>query len=155
MQDTRKRMQSLIEKLDEASRAYYKEDREIMSNMEYDALYDELVELEKKTGLILSNSPTQTVGYEVAEFLPKQNHASPMLSLDKTKSIEDLVSWLGDKKALLSWKLDGLTIVLRYNEGKLVSAVTRGNGVTGEVITGNAYAFINVPIEIDYKKSLL
>ena len=155
MQDTRKRMQSLIEKLDEAARAYYKEDREIMSNMEYDALYDELVELEKKTGLILSNSPTQSVGYEVAEFLPKQNHASPMLSLDKTKSVEDLVSWLGDKKALLSWKLDGLTIVLRYNEGKLVSAVTRGNGVTGEVITGNAYAFINVPIEIDYKKELV
>ena len=155
MQDIRMRMQFLIEKLDEASRAYYKEDREIMSNMEYDALYDELVELEKKTGLILSNSPTQKVGYEVAEFLPKQNHASPMLSLDKTKSVEDLANWLGDKKALLSWKLDGLTIVLRYNEGKLISAVTRGNGVTGEVITGNAYAFINVPIEIDYKKELV
>jgi DNA ligase (NAD+) len=155
MQDIRNKMQSLIEKLDEAAKAYYKEDREIMSNMEYDALYDELTELEKKTGFILSNSPTQKVGYEVAEFLPKQNHASPMLSLNKTKSVEDLESWLGDNKALLSWKLDGLTIVLRYNAGKLVSAVTRGNGVTGEVITGNAYSFTNVPVEIDYKKELV
>ncbi len=150
-----KRMKELIEKLTEASRAYYQDASEIISNYEYDKLYDELVELERKTGTILSGSPTQNVGYEVVSELPKETHEKPMLSLDKTKSVDELVSWLGDNKALLSWKLDGLTVVLTYNNGELIKAVTRGNGTVGEVITANARAFANVPLKIAYKGELI
>ncbi len=150
-----KQMKELIEKLTEASRAYYQDASEIISNYEYDKLYDELVELERKTGTILSGSPTQNVGYEVVSELPKETHEKPMLSLDKTKSVDELVSWLGDNKALLSWKLDGLTVVLTYNNGELIKAVTRGNGIVGEVITANARAFANVPLKIAYKGELI
>ncbi len=150
-----KQMKELIEKLTEASRAYYQDASEIISNYEYDKLYDELVELEVKTGTILSGSPTQNVGYEVVSELPKETHEKPMLSLDKTKSVDELVSWLGDNKALLSWKLDGLTVVLTYNNGELIKAVTRGNGIVGEVITANARAFANVPLKIAYKGELI
>lgn len=145
------RMKELITILDEAGKAYYQESREIMSNYEYDKLYDELLELEKSTGTTLSNSPTAKVGYELLSELPKEAHESPMLSLDKTKSVEALAGWLGDQKGLLSWKLDGLTIVLTYREGRLAKAVTRGNGEIGEVITNNAKVFSNIPISISYK----
>ena len=125
------RMKELIPILREAAKAYYQESREIMSNLEYDRLYDELAALEKATGVILSGSPTQQVGYEVLSELPKETHETPMLSLDKTKSVEDLQQWLGDKKGILSWKMDGLTIVLTYENGILAKAVTRGNGEIG------------------------
>ena len=128
---------------------------EIMPNIEYDKLYDELVKLEKETNVVLSNSPTQNVGYETASELPKKAHESPMLSLDKTKSVTELEDWLGDNKALLSWKMDGLTIVLTYRGGELVEAVTRGNGIIGEVITNNAKNFQNVPLKIEYKGELI
>ena len=127
------RIKELIEILNRASRAYYQEAREIMTNFEYDALYDELVELEKETGIVLSNSPTVNVGYEVLSELPKEAHPSRMLSLDKTKDVEQLESWLADQEGILSWKLDGLTIVLTYEDGKLAKGVTRGNGEIGEV----------------------
>ena len=133
-----KRIKELVEILNKAGRAYYSKGVEEMSNFEYDALYDELVQLEKKTGCVLSDSPTVNVGYEVLSELPKERHESPMLSLDKTKSVDDLISWLGEQKALLSWKLDGLTIVLTYDNGELQKAVTRGNGEVGEIITNNA-----------------
>ena len=149
------RMKELIEILNEASKAYYAEDREIMSNFEYDRLYDELVSLEQDTGTVLSSSPTINIGYEAVDELPKERHESPMLSLDKTKDREALRDWLKDKEGLLSWKLDGLTIVLTYNEGVLVKAVTRGNGEVGEVITGNARTFINLPHVIPYKGELI
>ncbi|MDE6025054.1 MAG: NAD-dependent DNA ligase LigA [Lachnospiraceae bacterium] len=149
------RIKELSNILSEASRAYYQEDREIMSNFEYDKLYDELVKLENETGLILSGSPTQKVGYEVLSELPKEAHLAPMLSLDKTKSVEDLSEWLKDKKGVLSWKLDGLTVVLTYEDGQLVKAVTRGNGEIGEVITNNARVFANIPAKISYKKPLV
>lgn len=155
MNEELKRIKELVNTLNQAGKAYYMESREIMSNYEYDALYDELVALEEKTGIILANSPTQKVGYEVLSELPKETHASPMLSLSKTKSREELASWLNDKEGLLSWKMDGLTIVLTYNEGKLVKAVTRGNGEVGEVITNNAKVFCNVPLSIPYKKELI
>lgn len=155
MNEELKRIKELVNTLNQAGKAYYMESREIMSNYEYDALYDELVALEEKTGIILANSPTQKVGYEVLSELPKETHASPMLSLSKTKSREELASWLNDKEGLLSWKMDGLTIVLTYNEGKLVKAVTRGNGEVGEVITNNAKVFCNVPLSIPYKKELV
>ena len=142
------RMKELIRILSDASRTYYMEDREIMSNFEYDRLYDELSMLEQKTGIVLSNSPTQKVGYEVVSSLPKEQHPSPMLSLDKTKEVDQLVSWLGDHEGVLSWKLDGLTVVLTYENGVLIKAVTRGNGETGEVITPNARVFLNVPKSI-------
>jgi len=148
-------MKELIRLLSDAGRAYYSESREIMSNFEYDRLYDELVSLEKETGILLSGSPTQKVGYEVLSELPKEAHEKPMLSLDKTKSVEDLVSWLGEKKALLSWKLDGLTVVLTYRDGKLFKAVTRGNGVVGEVITNNAKVFKNVPLTVSFKGEII
>ena len=148
------RMKELVEILNKASKAYYAEDVEIMSNFEYDKLYDELLALEEETGTILSNSPTQQVGYEVVSELPKQRHPARMLSLDKTKEVDALVSWLGDKEGLLSWKMDGLTVVLSYDNGKLVDAVTRGNGEIGEVITPNARTFVNIPGSIPYKKSL-
>ena len=128
------RMKELVELLNQASKAYYQQDTEIMSNLEYDALYDELAALEQETGLILSKSPTQNVGYEIISELPKERHPAPMLSLDKTKSVEDLAAWLGDKTGVMSWKMDGLTVVLTYEDGVLVKAVTRGNGEIGEVI---------------------
>ncbi len=149
------RMKELIEILNEAGKAYYQEDRELMSNFEYDRLYDELLELEKETETILSLSPTQKVGYQVLSELPKETHEAPMLSLDKTKDVEALKDWLGDQKGLLSWKMDGLTIVLTYENGSLVKAVTRGNGEIGEVITGNARVFANVPLAIPYKGQLV
>lgn len=151
----RKRIEELVIKLNEASKEYYTHDREIMSNREYDMLYDELVELEKKTGIVMSSSPTVRVGYEVSESLPKENHPSPMLSLDKTKSRDELRDWLGDEKGILSWKLDGLTVVLTYEGGKLAKAVTRGDGTTGEVITANAKAFENIPVEIPEKGTIV
>ena len=149
------RLTELTQLLNEASRAYYQEGREIMPNIEYDRLYDELLKLEAETGLSLPDSPTKNVGYRVVSELPKERHASPMLSLDKTKSADDLAAWLGDKEGVLSWKLDGLTVVLTYEGGKLSKAVTRGNGEVGEVITGNAYNFTNVPTEIPYQGRLV
>lgn len=149
------RIKELIELLNKASKAYYQEDTEIMSNFEYDKLYDELCALEESTGVVLSNSPTVNVGYEVLSELPKEAHPSPMLSLDKTKSVDDLSAWLLDKKGVLSWKLDGLTVVLTFNNGELVKAVTRGNGEIGEVITPNAKVFANVPRRIPYKGELV
>ena len=149
------RMKELIVVLQEASKAYYAEDREIMSNFEYDKLYDELVKLEEETGTILAGSPTITVGYEAVDELPKETHESPMLSLGKTKDREELKEWLKDKEGLLSWKLDGLTIVLTYENGKLLKAVTRGNGEVGEVITNNAKTFVNLPISIPYQGKLI
>lgn len=148
-------MLDLIEKLNEASKAYYQGTKEIISNFEYDKLYDRLEELEKETGIIMSGSPTQKVGYEVISALPKEAHDHPMLSLDKTKDRDELAAWLGNHRGLLSWKLDGLTVVLRYENGVLVKALTRGNGVIGEVITGNAKTFINLPLSIPYKGSLV
>ena len=145
------RIKELIDILNKASRAYYAEDVEIMSNFEYDKLYDELVALEAETGTVFNNSPTQNVGYEVVSELPKEKHPSPMLSLDKTKEVDALVSWLGDKEGLLSWKMDGLTVVLTYEGGVLTKAVTRGNGEIGEVITPNARTFVNLPGAIAYK----
>jgi DNA ligase (NAD+) len=149
------RMKELIETLREASKAYYAQDKEIMSNYEYDRLYDELMELEDKTGMVLTGSPTVSVGYEAVDELPKEAHESPMLSLGKTKEREELVSWIGDKEGLLSWKLDGLTIVLTYQKGELVKAVTRGNGELGEVITNNAKVFKNIPLKIKYQGELI
>ena len=148
-------MKEKIKLLNEANKAYYQEDREIMSNYEYDKLYDELKEMEEETGLILSNSPTIKVGYELLSNLPKERHEKTMLSLDKTKDISVLKDWLGEKEGLLSWKLDGLTIVMTYEEGKLTKAVTRGNGEIGEVVTNNARVFINIPVSIAYKGSLV
>ena len=148
-------MKALIALLTEAGKAYYQEDREIMSNYEYDKLYDELVQLEKDTGITLAGSPTVEVGYEALDELPKEAHESPMLSLDKTKDREALRDFIGDQKALLSWKLDGLTIVLTYHNGTLQKAVTRGNGVVGEVITNNARVFQNIPLQIAHKKELV
>ncbi|MDO4545248.1 MAG: NAD-dependent DNA ligase LigA, partial [Bacillota bacterium] len=135
--------------------AYYQDSNEIITNQEYDRIYDELVELEKETGIVLSNSPTVNVGYEVVSSLPKEDHPSPMLSLDKTKEVSALGDWLGDKEGILSWKLDGLTIVLTYQDGKLAKAVTRGDGVTGEVITGNARVFDNIPLTIPEKEEVV
>ena len=148
-------MKVLVEKLREASKAYYAQDREIMSNLEYDALYDELVTLEQETGMVLAGSPTISVGYEAVDELPKEAHESPMLSLDKTKEREALKDWLGDKEGLLSWKLDGLTIVLTYQNGELLKAVTRGNGEVGEVITNNAKVFKNIPLKIQFQGELI
>lgn len=149
------RMKELIKILQEASKAYYAEDREIMSNFEYDKLYDELVKLEEKTGTVLAGSPTVTVGYEAVDELPKEAHESSMLSLGKTKDREELKEWLKDKEGLLSWKLDGLTVVLTYENGKLLKAVTRGNGEVGEVVTNNAKTFINLPLIIPYQGKLI
>ena len=153
--DDNLRIRELIDILNEASKAYYAEDHEIMSNFEYDKLYDELLALEEKTGTIYANSPSQKVGYEVVSELPKERHPSRMLSLDKTKEVDALVSWLGDKKGLLSWKMDGLTVVLTYENGELSKAVTRGNGEIGEVITANARTFVNIPGRISYKGRLV
>jgi DNA ligase (NAD+) len=149
------RMKQMVERLNNAARAYYQENREIMPNIEYDRLYDELVLMEKETGVVLSDSPTVRVGYELLTGLPKETHESPMLSLDKTKDIHALREWLGNKKGLLSWKIDGLTIVLTYSDGKLSKAVTRGNGEVGEVVTNNVRVFKNVPLTIPYKGNLV
>ena len=153
--DKIERMKELIPVLQKAGKAYYQEDREIMSNFEYDKLYDELETLEKETGITLAGSPTVSVGYEALEELPKEAHETPMLSLDKTKDVEALRAFIGDRKTLLSWKLDGLTIVLTYGDGKLQKAVTRGNGVVGEVITNNARVFKNIPLQISFKDNLV
>ena len=150
-----KRMKELHKILKEASESYYAKDEEIMSNFEYDKLYDELVDLENKTGIVLSGSPTVEVGYEAVDSLPKERHASPMLSLNKTKSREELRDWLAGRVGLLSWKLDGLTIVLTYENGELLKAVTRGNGEVGEIITPNARMFINLPLRINYTGRLI
>ena len=155
MENSLQRMKELVETLNGAAKAYYQEDREIMSNQEYDSLYDQLEQLEKETGTVLTNSPTVRVGYEAVNQLPKEEHPSPMLSLDKTKDREVLRSFIGDHKCLLSWKLDGLTIVLTYENGELVKAVTRGNGIVGEVITNNAKVFKNIPLRIPYKGQLV
>ncbi len=149
------RMRELVDLLNKASESYYAKDEEIMSNYEYDALYDELVKLEEETGIVLANSPTQNVGYEAVDFLPKETHERPMLSLAKTKSVEELKEWTGDKESLLSWKLDGLTVVLTYENGELAKAVTRGNGEVGEVITANARTFTNLPLKISFKGKLI
>ena len=148
------RIKELVELLNKAGRAYYQEAEEIMSNFEYDKLYDELLSLEKETGIVLANSPTVNVGYEVVSELPKEQHGSPMLSLDKTKEVETLAAFAGERKCLLSWKLDGLTVVLTYNNGSLQKAVTRGNGQVGEVITANARTFKNIPVSIPFKGEL-
>lgn len=150
-----RRIKELIEVLNLAGKAYYQEDTEIMSNLEYDKLYDELIKLEKETGTVFANSPSITVGYELLSELTKEQHASPMLSLDKTKDIGELKEWLKDQQGVLSWKLDGLTIVLTYNQGVLVKAVTRGNGEIGEVITNNAKTFKNLPAKISYLGELI
>lgn len=149
------RIKELISILNKASESYYAKDEEIMSNFEYDALYDELVALEEETGIILSNSPTQKVGYQAVDFLEKEAHESPMLSLSKTKSREELSEWLNGHEGVLSWKLDGLTVVLTYENGELTKAVTRGNGEVGEVITANARTFINIPLKIKEKGKLV
>lgn len=155
MENSLQRMKELVEILNEAAKAYYQQDREIMSNQEYDSLYDQLEQLEKETGTVLTNSPTVRVGYEAVNELPKEEHPSPMLSLDKTKDREVLRGFIGSHKCLLSWKLDGLTIVLTYENGELVKAVTRGNGIVGEVITNNAKVFKNIPLKIPYKGQLV
>lgn len=150
-----KRMKELGKKLREASKAYYQKDREIMPNVEYDALYDELSALEEETGIVLADSPTVNVGYEAVDQLPKEEHERPMLSLDKTKDREALREFVGEHPTLLSWKLDGLTIVLTYENGELVKAVTRGNGIVGEVITNNARVFKNIPLKISFRGRLV
>ena len=154
-QSKNERMKELVSLLNKASRAYYQEAQEIMSNYEYDRLYDELKELEDELGITLSNSPTVNVGYEVVSELPKERHESPMLSLDKTKEVEELKNFVEDQKVLMSWKMDGLTVVLTYRDGKLYKAVTRGNGEVGEVITNNAKVFKNVPVQIAYQGELI
>ena len=153
--DQKKYMQELVHKLNEAAAVYYQGRDEIMSNYDYDRLYDELAALEKETGIILAGSPTQRVGYEVLSELPKETHAAPMLSLDKTKSVEELAAWLSGQTGLLSWKMDGLTIVLTYENGALQKAVTRGNGQVGEVITNNARTFTNSPLSVPYQGQLI
>lgn len=155
MADALSRMKELVALLDEAARAYYQESREIMPNEQYDRLYDELLKLEAETGTVLSMSPTHKVGYKVLSELPKERHASRALSLDKTKEVETLQSFLGDVKGVLSWKLDGLTVVLTYENGTLQKAVTRGNGEIGEVVTGNARTFKNLPVTIPFKGRLV
>ncbi len=155
MKQKLERMKELSAILSEAAKAYYQESREIMTNFEYDRLYDELVKLEEETGTVFAGSPTQKVGYEVLSELPKERHDRPMLSLNKTKSVDELKTWLGSQTGLLSWKMDGLTVVLTYEDGRLSKAVTRGNGEIGEVITGNARTFVNLPMTIPYKDKLV
>ena len=155
MDDKIIRMKELIEKLNYASKMYYQNSNPIMTDYEYDKLYDELVNLEKETNTVFSNSPTVNVESEVSQTLEKYEHPSPMLSLSKTKQIDELISFIGDKEGVLSWKLDGLTIVLTYNNGKLVRGVTRGNGIIGEVVTENVKQFKNIPFTIPYKGELV
>lgn len=153
--DKIKEMKEAILKLGAAEQAYYQQNIEVMSNLEYDNLYDRLVALEKETGVVLGNSPTQKVGYETRKDLPKEAHSAPMLSLDKTKSVEDLAAFAGDHACILSWKLDGITIVLTYKAGRLLKAVTRGSGEMGEVVTPNAMVFTNLPVTIPWKEELV
>lgn len=155
MKDRKQEIREKIDILNRAAKAYYQDGIEIMPNIEYDRLYDELRELERETGIVFASSPTRNVGYEVLSELPRERHPSRMLSLDKTKSRQELVEWLGDQQGLLSWKLDGLTIVLTYENGELVKALTRGNGEIGEVITGNARVFTNVPVNVPYRGRLV
>ena len=155
METALQQMKKLVKILNKAAKAYYQEDREIMDNREYDSLYDQLGKLEKETGITLADSPTVNVGYEAVDFLPKETHESPMLSLDKTKDRETLREFIGNHKTLLSWKMDGLTIVLTYENGELQKAVTRGNGTVGEVITNNARVFRNIPLKISYQGRLV
>lgn len=155
MKEKQKRIRELTEVLNQAAAVYYQGKDEIMSNFEYDRLYDELQQLEEESGIVLAGSPTRRVGYEVLSELPKENHPYPMLSLDKTKDVEQLAEWLGKQEGLLSWKMDGLTIVLSYEGGELIKAVTRGNGQVGEVITNNARVFGNVPLQIPYQGNLV
>lgn len=153
--DQMERMKELADRLREAAKAYYQEDRELMSNLEYDRLYDELEALEKETGVVLAGSPTVTVGYEAVDELPKERHETPMLSLDKTKEVEAFAEFAGEHEVLISWKLDGLTVVLTYQDGQLSKAVTRGNGEVGEVITNNARVFRNVPLSIPHRGEVI
>ena len=155
MSDKQKRMYELVELLNKARKAYEQDDKEIMSNFEYDRLYDELLAIEDELGTKMANSPTVNVGYEVLSELPKEKHEKPMLSLDKTKEVSRLRQFISNNKALISWKLDGLTIVLTYRDGELYKAVTRGNGEVGEVITNNAKVFKNIPLHIPYKGELV
>ena len=155
MDEKKRRMLELVELLNHARRVYEQEDTEIMSNFEYDKLYDELLALEQELGTTLASSPTVNVGYEVLSELPKERHGRPMLSLDKTKEVGRLKEFLGGQKAVISWKMDGLTIVLTYQGGTLVKAVTRGNGEVGEVITNNAKVFQNLPLHIPYQGELV
>ena len=155
METTLQQMKDLVKKLNQAAKAYYQEDREIMDNREYDALYSKLEQMEKEIGIVLADSPTVNVGYEAVDALPKETHESPMLSLDKTKDREALREFIGEHKTLLSWKMDGLTIVLTYENGQLQKAVTRGNGIVGEVITNNARVFKNIPLKIAYTGRLV
>lgn len=155
MKTSLQQMKDLVKKLNEAAKAYYQEDREIMSNREYDGLYERLEKMEKDTGIVLADSPTASVGYEAVDFLPKETHETPMLSLDKTKDREVLRDFIGTHKTLLSWKMDGLTIVLTYDHGRLEKAVTRGNGTVGEVITNNAKVFKNIPLRIPFQGRLV
>ncbi|MEG0829662.1 MAG: NAD-dependent DNA ligase LigA [Anaerovoracaceae bacterium] len=154
MKDKQKSMKEKVDFLNKAAKAYYQESREIIPNLEYDEEYDKLMALEKETGIVMSNSPTANVGYQVLSDLPKEAHASPMLSLDKTKDVDQLRAWLGEEKGLLSWKIDGLTVVLTYKDGKLYKGITRGNGEIGEVITANARVFANLPVTIPFKGEL-
>ncbi len=149
------RMKQLIETLNHAAKVYYQGQDEVMSNFEYDKLYDELVVLEKESGIVMANSPTVQVGYETLSELPKEAHVAPMLSLDKTKEREELVTWLGEQQGLLSLKLDGLSVILTYEGGVLTKALTRGNGEIGEVITNNAKTFKNIPTRIHYTDKLV
>lgn len=149
------RIKELVSRLNAARKAYYAQDREVMSNLEYDTLYEELEMLETETGVVLANSPTQEVGYEAVDELPKEQHETPMLSLDKTKDVEALRAFIGTQNTLLSWKMDGLTVVLTYRGGQLVKAVTRGNGLIGEVVTNNAKVFCNLPLRIPYEGELI
>ena len=155
MDTVQQQMKDLVKKLNKAAKAYYQEDREIMSNREYDELYDQLEKMEKDTGIVLADSPTVNVGYEAVDSLPKETHETPMLSLDKTKDREVLREFIGSHKTLLSWKMDGLTIVLTYDHGELEKAVTRGNGAVGEVVTNNARVFRNVPLKIPFQGRLI
>lgn len=155
METALQQMKELVKKLNLAAKAYYQEDREIMDNREYDALYDRLEKMEKETGIVLADSPTVNVGYEAVDVLPKETHETPMLSLDKTKDRETLREFIGTQKTLLSWKMDGLTIVLTYENGQLSKAVTRGNGIVGEVITNNAKVFRNIPLKIAFQGRLI
>lgn len=154
MQDV-DRIKELVERLNQAAKVYYQGQDELMSNYEYDKLYDELVELEEKTGIVMASSPTVNVGYETISELPKEAHVSPMLSLGKTKEVEELVSWLGEEEGLLSMKLDGLSVIITYENGRLEKALTRGNGEIGEVITNNAKTFRNLPAHISYTGRLI
>ncbi|MEE8836331.1 MAG: NAD-dependent DNA ligase LigA [Eubacteriales bacterium] len=155
IQEKKQRMTELIGMLNKASKAYYAEDREILSDLQYDGLYDELQSLEKETGITLAGSPTMHVGYEAVDSLPKEAHESPMLSLNKTKDREQLRAFIGSNRTLLSWKMDGLTIVLTYRGGELIKAVTRGNGLIGEVVTNNARTFVNLPLRIAFRGELV